>query len=210
MVGAMLAVALSAAAASAQVDSPRRLSFAAGIDAAPVGPGGYRPGVFAQGGLQWRRPASRLGALVNLTVYDWRRERSYAGSIGCKGWCRDARRSSIAGVLVEGTLDLSRGGFRPYLLAGGGLFALSTSTRSNFRCGVVPPAGGGPRCVTLAEGTARIGDVRALPALTTGLGAELPAGRARVFAEARLFMTGDQNIGDRGSALLPVMVGVRF
>jgi hypothetical protein len=201
VIAAALALTLPASA-SAQILGAR-VTAAGGIDAILKDGSTYVPTYVGQMGLEWRQPDAR-GAL-RLGLMHYRQNRDYDMSqlqYGCTSACRDIDRFRLTGITFDGSFDLTRTRFRPYLVSGLGVYRRSRSSIRNYQCdgSVTPPCAAGP-----ATEYRKLSNTAALH---SGLGFASTFNRVTVFTELRVMLLADGQSGYQG--MVPLTLGVKF
>lgn len=186
-----------------------RVTASGGMDAVIFDGSKYVPGYVAQIGLDW--PVGQRGAFrLGLMHYQQNRtdNREFMG--GCSAQCVESRNYGLTGLTFDGTFDLTKGRFRPYVLSGVGLYRTGMTTTNNFSCmydGFITST-----CsYTGNEQSFRSSGWTA--GLHSGLGLSMPFRKVTLFTEGRIAIVGatQQMMGD-GSvrALIPITFGAKF
>jgi len=147
----------------------------AGLELVGTGDGGqFTPGLSTQAGLLLQKPGSRLGPRLGMMYYA--RDRSYIE--GYEG------SETALGASLELRYDFGRSAWRPYAVAGAGMYRLA----------------GPDGAVNSAPQWS--------PAWIGGLGLRHGLGSVQIYGEARYhyFSNGD----DFARHLLPVTIGIQF
>ena len=195
------------ALASAQALRPQ-ISLGGGMDAILYDGSTYVPSYVGQAGLEWRvgtRGALRLG----LMHYQQNRERNGPVVAGCTAECDSWTRFGSTGFTFDGTFDLARGRYRPYLLSGVGMYRSSTTNGANFECIASDPTVN-PFSRTCSYTGVRREFQRSTWAggLHSGLGFSATFGKVALFTEGRIMILGTD--GTRARGMFPVIFGVKF
>ena len=205
--GLYAAALLAVPAVEAQRVTHRRPFAAAGMDMVLFDGDTFTPSVFGMAGFAWQNPLGRGGLRAYATFNHRSRTSSSQFLYGCDARCESERRDNSLGLALDGTLDLTRGRIRPYLLSGASIFRSWNSYRQNYACTSGP---GTPDCAVVAGGGPTYRQADFGVGLHGGAGFAFNAGSRTITLESRLQVRFDDNGGPYARAALPLLFGIRF
>jgi hypothetical protein len=138
---------------------------------------------------------------MSVMHYDQQRTDPYGGPCSSTEICELKTRNGVTGMNVDGTFDLGRGTFRPYLLSGAGIYRSRRTTYGDRTCLAT--------CVSILYAWQQPSErIDASAGFHSGIGLTGKLGKTPVFAEMRVLLLASDPARARG--MLPLTFGVKF